>query len=188
MLCTGLIKRHYNNLFNEKRYDEYYTKHSKIMNDVVFKDTYTVCRFIPLYYDIILKTHKDIEYVLRNSENAASFYNALNDIQIEDVNDILSIPYDLLTLYYNEVCQKIILPLMKRHEVYSQGIMQLLFYKLVIYTLLKFSIDNEYKSKLTIILNNIHKPSYFIANIKPFDSSYPEFSCWKKYSTRNNNV
>jgi hypothetical protein len=175
MICTGLLKRHYNNLFKQDDYAEYYNKHTRIMDDVIFKDTYIVCRFIPLYYDIIIKTHKNIEYLLYNNVNGIDFYKQLNEIT--HVNDISLVHKDTLMPYFNDVCNTIIIPIMKRHDVYSQGILQLLFYKLVLYTLLKYSIDEEYKKKLSDIIKSIHNPVCF-TNIIPIESSKHEFKCW----------
>jgi hypothetical protein len=198
MTCNSLFKRHYNKLFNLFQLDEadqlesYYEKHSNIMDTAIFKDTYIVCRFIPLYYDIIIKSQSSIEYFMRNGlAKSKEFYNYItyNDFGILDFIMLLKdVPREILTAYQRDMYTKIIVPTLKRHEVYSEGVMEILFYKLVIYTLSKYSYDDLAKNTLRDWNNTIHEPQIF-TQLEPFASntlSTNEFKSWNKiYSNKN---
>ena len=137
MTCNSLFKRHYIKLFNifdldeaDNKLENYYEQHSTIMDSAIFKDTYVVCRFIPLYYDIILKSQPSIEYFMRNGlAMSKEFYNQLltrpyNDLGIiEFVQLLKEIPREIMSVYQRDMYTKIIAPTLKRHDVYSEGVM-----------------------------------------------------------------
>ena len=203
MTCNSLFKRHYIKLFNLFQLDKadqlesYYDKHSNIMDTAIFKDTYIVCRFIPLYYDIILKSQSSIEYFMRNGlAQSKEFYNHIlsrlstnNDLGILDFIMVLKdIPREILTAYQRDMYTKIIVPTLKRHEVYSEGVMEILFYKLVMYTLFKYSYEDLTKNMLRDWNKTIHEPQIF-TQLEPFafnTLSMNEFKSWNKiYSNKN---
>lgn len=203
MTCNSLFKRHYIKLFNLFQLDKadqlesYYDKHSNIMDTAIFKDTYIVCRFIPLYYDIILKSQSSIEYFMRNGlAQSKEFYNHIlsrlstnNDLGILDFIMVLKdIPREILTAYQRDMYIKIIVPTLKRHEVYSEGVMEILFYKLVMYTLFKYSYEDLTKNMLRDWNKTIHEPQIF-TQLEPFafnTLSMNEFKSWNKiYSNKN---
>lgn len=204
MTCNSLFKRHYIKLFNLFQSDEadqlnqlesYYDKHSNIMDTAIFKDTYIVCRFIPLYYDIILKSQTSIEYFMRNGlSKSKEFYNHIltlkyNDLGILDFIMLLKdVPREILHAYQRDMYTKIIIPTLKRHDVYSEAVMELLFYKLVMYTLFKYSYDDSTKNTLRDWNKTIHEPQIF-TRLEPlaFNTlSRNEFKSWNKiYSNKN---
>ena len=203
MTCNSLFKRHYIKLFNLFQLDKadqlesYYDKHSNIMDTAIFKDTYIVCRFIPLYYDIILKSQSSIEYFMRNGlAQSKEFYNHIlsrlstnNDLGILDFIMVLKdVPREILTAYQRDMYTKIIVPTLKRHEVYSEGVMEILFYKLVMYTLFKYSYEDLTKNMLRDWNKTIHEPQIF-TQLEPFafnTLSMNEFKSWNKiYSNKN---
>lgn len=204
MTCNSLFKRHYIKLFNLFQSDEadqlnqlesYYDKHSNIMDTAIFKDTYIVCRFIPLYYDIILKSQTSIEYFMRNGlAKSKEFYTHIltlkyNDLGILDFIMLLKdVPREILHAYQRDMYTKIIIPTLKRHDVYSEGVMEILFYKLVMYTLFKYSYDDSAKNTLRDWNKTIHEPQIF-TRLEPlaFNTlSRNEFKSWNKiYSNKN---
>lgn len=185
MNSEGLLRRHYRNMLDSNNIDEYYEKHINTLTNVVFKDTYVVCRFVPLYFDIILKSHKTIEYSLRNSfSNSHEFFLHMkkneNNTKLGFLEKINNIPREIVMPYIDDIVLKVLKPILKRHETYSQCIIEILFIKLVLFMLQKYSIDEEEKKDLNKYIVIFNKYDCFL-HLKPlYSSSNYELNCWKK--------
>lgn len=148
--------------------NDYYTKHSNVLKNVLFRDTFFVSRFANIHFDLIVSKNTSIHYLMKHQfENGNLIYDLIfgfdfskidnnnNNNNIHDtlIDNIGSIDSKILNCYYNEVQKQVILPLLSKHDIYSDNLFNIIFYKLVLHMGYMYSHCNEFKKSIHELLH-----------------------------------
>lgn len=138
--------------------NEYYINHAGVLKNVLFRDTFYVSRFAHIHFELIVSKNTSIHYLMKHQfKNGDLIYDLIFDSKPNKLGSILekieTIDKDLLDCYYNEIQKQVICPLLNRHDIYSDNLFNIIFYKLLLHTGYMYSHCNEFKKSISELLN-----------------------------------
>ncbi len=170
--------------------NDFYTKNSNVLKNVVFRDTFYVSRFADIHFELIISKNPSIHYLMRHQfENGNLIFDLIFEFDFlksnifENLLDkINTIDEEILNPYYNEIQKKIIMPLLRRHDIYSDNLFNIIFYKLLLHTGYMYCHCNEFKKKIYEILQKMSDIKYMIKLPMVFENKIlvEERNVWQK--------
>lgn len=180
----SLVKRISKNLYScadNSDKNDYYSKHFKVLNNVFFKDTFYNIRFIDLYFDLVLSKNNSIHHLIRNQyHNGNTIYDSIFGDNIDNIDNInidtiieriLKIDKNVIEPFYNSIVSNLIMPLLRRHDIYSDNLFNILFYKMIMYTGHMYSHHTSLKRTTSEFLNVKTKSVEYCLQLQPIIES-----------------
>jgi hypothetical protein len=145
MLFEGLSKKHSLRLIDITAFtchtelDDYYQRNKNQIVNTLYKDGYYGFKFWGLLSENIYRIHREIEYIMRcQYRNAQSVYSYLVGSNITSTSNgldtirvILACPKEVMSDYWCDVYTNIMVPVLKRHTLYSPTMIVMIFLNLV---------------------------------------------------------
>lgn len=115
---------------------------NEVVLQILYKDAFYLLRFLEIISDNIKKTHRTLSFILRNQyRNTSSIFNTITEslkinLPIKEKYKILLDRISNLKdfdQYYRDVLRFIILPVLKKYNIYSPNLVYMIFMDLLFF-------------------------------------------------------
>lgn len=153
----------------------------EVIKRTLFTESFYLSRFIDMLSENIRKSHTTLPYILRTQyRNSNTVFDILANCTDTNTAIYAINKEQKIAEYFQDVHNYIIMPVLKRHGVYSFNIVYLLFINLVFHMAADY-ISKDYKKLVFSLQDEIYKNNYDIVWINDAFKTFmnEELQVWK---------